>query len=66
MTGSLLMGKPVHTSWSRFCTVNHWASVSNYQLSNMKHLGQDLNRQPQRLKASTLTATPLSSMIFIY
>ena len=26
----------MHTSWSRFCTVNHRASASNYQLSNMK------------------------------
>ena len=50
--------KPVHTSWSRLCTVNHRASTSNYQLSNMKHPGRDSNRQPQRLKVSTLTATP--------
>ena len=26
----------MHTSWSRFCTVNHQALASNYQLSNMK------------------------------
>ena len=25
----------MHTSWSRFWTVNHWASASNYQLSNI-------------------------------
>ena len=34
--GSLWVEEPVHTSWSRFCTVNHRASASNYQLSNMK------------------------------
>ena len=26
----------MHTSWSRFCTVNHRALASNYQLSNIK------------------------------
>ena len=54
--------KPVHTSWcvSTFCTVNRRASASNYQLSNMKCTGRDSNRRPQRLKASTLTATPPS------
>ena len=52
--------KPVHTSRPRFCTVNHGASASNYQLSNMKCPGRDSNRPPQRLKASTLTATPTS------
>ena len=34
--GSLWVEEPVHTSWSRFCTVNHWALAGNYQLSNMK------------------------------
>ena len=34
VTGSLRVEEPVHTSWSIFCTVNHWASASNYQLSN--------------------------------
>ena len=34
----------VHMGWSRFGTVNHWASASNYQLSNMKHPGCDSNR----------------------
>ena len=38
---SLQVEEPVHTSWSRFCTVNHQAMGSNYQLSNMKHLGRD-------------------------
>ena len=56
-TGSLWVDDLVHTSWSRLCTVNHWASASNYQLSNMKCSGRDSNRQCQRLKASTLTAT---------
>ena len=32
---SLWVEEPVHTSWSRFCTVNHWASASYYQLFNM-------------------------------
>ena len=59
-TGSLQVEEPVHTSWSRFCTVNHRASASNYQLSNMKRPARDSNRQPQRLEASTLTATPPS------
>ena len=61
--GSLQVEEPVHTSWSRFCTVNHRALAINYQLSSMKCLGQDLNRRPQRLKVSTLTArlpSPLS------
>ena len=34
VTGSLQVEEPVHTSWSIFCTVNHRASASNYQLSN--------------------------------
>ena len=55
--GSLWVEEPVHTTWSRFCTVNHRASASNYQLSNMKYPGRDSKRQPQRFKASTLTAT---------
>ena len=50
----------MHSSWSRFCTVNHRASASNYQLSNTKNPGQDSNWQRQRLKVSTLTATPPS------
>ena len=33
----------LYTSWSTFCTVNHWASTNNYQLSNMKWPGQDSN-----------------------
>ena len=59
--GSLWVEETVHTTWPRFCTVNHWALASNYQLSNMKCPGQDSNRRPHRLKASTLTATPPGS-----
>ena len=58
--GSLWVEEPVHTSWSRFCTVDHWASPSNHQFPNMKCPGRDSNRHPQRLKASTLTASPPS------
>ena len=43
---------------SAYCTVNHRASASNYQLSNMKCPAQDSNRQPQRLEARTLTTEP--------
>ena len=39
---------------SAYCTVNHCASASNYQLSNMKCSDQDSNRRPQRLEARTL------------
>ena len=58
--GRLRVEEPVHISWSRFCTINHRASASNYQLSNMKYPVWDLNRLPPRLKASTLTAVPPS------
>ena len=47
---------------SAYCTVNHRASASNYQLSNMKHPARDSNRRPQRLEARTLTATPSSPL----
>ena len=63
--GSLRVEHPVHTSWSRFCSVNHWTSASYSQLSNMKHPGRDSNQQPQRLKASTLncyTTEPPSNL----
>ena len=56
-TDSLRVEEPVHTCWSICCTVNHRASASNYQLSNMKCLARNSNRRPQRLKASTLTTT---------
>ena len=45
---------------STYCTVNHRASASNYQLSNMKGPARDLNRWPQRLEVGTLTSTPPS------
>ena len=66
MTSNLQVEEPVHTSWERLCTVNHRASGSNYQLSNMKCPGRDSNRQPQRLKANTLTATPSSPLFLSY
>ena len=47
---------------SAYCTVNHRASASNYQLSNMKLPAQDSNRRPQRLEARTLTTTPPSPL----
>ena len=50
---------------SAYCTVNHQASTSNYQLSNMKRLARDSNRRPQRLER-TLTATPLSPLKILY
>ena len=53
--GSLQVEEP-----SAYCTVNHRASASNYQLSNMKGPAPDSNRWPQRLEARTLTATPPS------
>ena len=43
---------------SEYCTVNHQASASNYQLSNMKCLAQDSNWRPQRFEGRTLTTTP--------
>ena len=49
-----------------YCTVNHWASASNYQLSNLKHPPQDSNQRPQRLKARTLTTAPLSLLEAVY
>ena len=58
--GSLWLEEPVHTSQSRFCTVNHRASASNYQIYNMKGPARDSNQRPQRLEASTLTITPPS------
>ena len=45
---------------SAYCTVNHRASASNNQLSNMKRKAQDSNRRPQTLEARTLTTTPPS------
>ena len=47
---------------SAYCTVNHRASASNYQLSNTKCPARDSNRRPQRLEARTLTTTPPSPL----
>ena len=47
---------------SAYCTVRDRASVSNYQISNMKRPARDSNRRPQRLEARTLTATPPSPL----
>ena len=44
--GILWVEEPVYTSWSRFCTVNHRALASNYQLFNMKCQDQGLNQAP--------------------
>ena len=48
---------------SAYCTVNHRASASNYQLSNMKRPARDSNQGPQRLEARTLTTTPPSPLV---
>ena len=58
-TGSLQLEET-----SAYCTVNHWSSANNYQLSNMKRLARDLNRRPQRLAVRTLTAAPPSPLFF--
>ena len=55
-----MMGSLQVEETSSYCTVNHRASASKYQLSNMKCPARDSNRQPQRLEARTLTATPPS------
>ena len=62
MMGSLWVEEPVDTSWSRFCTVNHWASLSNFQLSNMRHPTRDSTWHPERLEVRTLTTTPPSPL----
>ena len=43
-------------------TVNHRASASNYQLSNIKHPARDSNQRTQRLEARTLTTTTPSPL----
>ena len=52
MTGSLQVEET-----SAYCSVNHRASASNYQVSNMKCPAQDSNQRPQGLEARTLTVT---------
>ena len=49
---------------SAYFTVNHRASASNYQLSNMKCPARDSNQRPQRLEARTLTTAPPSPLYF--
>ena len=46
----------LYISWSRFCTVNCQASVSNYQLYHIV-CGRCLNSWPQRWEESELTTT---------
>ena len=58
--GDIVTGSLWVEETSAYCTVNHRASASNYQLSNLKGPARDSNRRPQRLEARTLTATPLS------
>ena len=63
-TDSLWVEDSMHTTWSRFCIVSHQASVSNYQLSNMKCPCGDSNQRPQTLRAST--STPPNPRIIPY
>ena len=58
--GHIAMGSLQVEETSAYCTVNHRASASNYQLSNTKHPARDWNQRPQRLEARTLIATPPS------
>ena len=60
------MGSAQMEETSAYCTVNHRASRSNYQLSYMKRPIQDSNRWPQRLEARTLTTTPPSPHPFFF
>ena len=60
--GHIAMGSLQVEETSAYCTVNHRALASNYHLSNMKCPARDSNRQPQRLEARTLTATPPSPL----
>ena len=56
--GHIAMGSLQVEETNAYCTVNHRALASNYQLSRMKRPARDLNRRPQRLVARTLTTTP--------
>ena len=60
--GHIATGSLQAEETSAYCTVNHRASASNYQLSNMKRPARDSNRWPQRLEERTLTATPPSPL----
>ena len=50
---------------SAYCTVNHWASASNNQLSNMKRPARDSNWRPQRLEERTLPLHHRAPIILI-
>ena len=67
--GSLRVEEPVHTSWSRFCTVNHRALASTYHLSNMKCPSRDskLVTSEVEVKHSKHYATksPIKSIVSI-
>ena len=52
--GHIATGSSQVEETSAYCTVNHQASASNYQLSNMKRPARDLNRRPKRLEVRTL------------
>ena len=60
--GHIAMGSLQVEETSAYCTVNHWASASNYQLSNLKCPARDSNRRPQGLEERTLTTTPPSPL----
>ena len=60
--GHIVTGSLQVEETSAYCTVNHRASASNYQHSNMKRPARDSNRWPQRLEGRTLTATPPSNL----
>ena len=64
--GHIAMGSLQVEETSAYCTINHRASASNYQLSNIKRPAQDSNRRPQRLEARILTATPPSPLIVVF
>ena len=55
VTGSLQVEET-----SEYCIVNHRASASNYQLSNMKHPALDSNRWPQMLEVTATPPSPLT------
>ena len=61
--GHIVVGSLQVEETSAYCTVNHRASASNYQISNMNRPARDSNRRPQRLEVRTLTTTPPSPLI---
>ena len=54
----------MHTSWSRFFTVNHGTSASNYQLFNMKQPRSRFEPATSEVEfeASTIIPIPLSAL----